>query len=238
MTIIYRISKLLALLLVYIVCAYVYLTAKGFVIKDGAPVLSNQAIAKEEFSKKITGDLFLANDLNIAEGSNTAPLTMYAFSSMMCSHCGDFHNYIYPKLKKEFVDTGKLKFVFIHLPTDVLSMQSAKLSYCLPPEKYYSFIDKLYDKNDWRFAKDDSKLNEYVKEFGFKDEDIKACKDNKKLTSDILFTRENAITKLGIVSTPSFIVVDKDGKELITGSKKYKLFKEYLNKRLGSTNNE
>jgi protein-disulfide isomerase len=165
-----------------------------------------------------------------------APLTMYAFSSMQCSHCADFHKYTYPKLEKEFVNNGKLRFVFVHLPTDVLSMQAAKLSYCLPRDKYYHFVERLYSKNDWRFAKDDKKLNEYAKEFGFTDEDIKACKDNKKITSDILLVRGNAIEELKITGTPSFVVVGKDGKEVISGTHKYNKFKEYLEKRLGENN--
>ena len=60
MQIINRISKVLAILIVYIICAYGYLTTKGFIFKDGTPMLSNQALAKEEFSVKINGDLILS----------------------------------------------------------------------------------------------------------------------------------------------------------------------------------
>ncbi|MBR5599096.1 MAG: thioredoxin domain-containing protein [Alphaproteobacteria bacterium] len=232
MKLINRISKIFALFVVYIFCAYGYLTAKGFVFDKGIPVLSNHAEAKEEFARKITADFILGDSLNREEGDINAPLTMYAFSSMMCSHCEDFHRYIYPKIKKEFIDTGKLRFVFVHLPLDVLSMQAAKLSYCLPKDKYYSFIERLYSKKDWRFAKNDKKLNEYTKEFGFTEDDIKYCKDNKKITSDILLVRDNAITKLGIMGTPSFVVVGKDGKEIINGAKKYSHLKDYIEKRL------
>ena len=128
----------------------------------------------------------IGESLTRTVGKKDAPLVMYAFSSMKCTHCADFHKYTYPKIEKEFIDSGKLRFVFVHFPIDVLSMQAAKLSYCLPQDKYYHFIEKLYSKNDWLFAKDDTKLNDYAKEFGFTDEDIQACKDNKKLTSDIL----------------------------------------------------
>lgn len=233
MKIIQRISKILALFVIYILCAYVYLTAKGFVVKDGIPILSNKAVANEaEFSRKITEELMIGESLTRTVGKKDAPLVMYAFSSMKCTHCADFHKYTYPKIEKEFIDSGKLRFVFVHFPIDVLSMQAAKLSYCLPQDKYYHFIEKLYSKNDWLFAKDDTKLNDYAKEFGFTDKDIQACKDNKKLTSDILLVRNNAINKLQITGTPSFVVVGKDGKEIISGTKKYIKFKEYLEKRL------
>ena len=76
MPIINRISKILAILIVYIICAYGYLTAKGFVFEDGVPVLSNQALAKEEFSVKVNGDLMLTKEMMRFKGDDKAPITM------------------------------------------------------------------------------------------------------------------------------------------------------------------
>lgn len=232
MQIINRISKVLAILIVYIICAYGYLTTKGFIFKDGTPMLSNQALAKEEFSVKINGDLMLTKEMMSFKGDKKAPITMYIFSSMMCSHCADFHRFILPKIEKNFVEKGLVKFVFVHFPLDAISMQAAKMSYCLPEGKYYSFIEELYANKDWKFAKDDSVLQKYAKKYGMKEVDIKTCKDNKKLTSSILQVRDNAISKLNIKGTPSFIVETKNGKELIAGSKKYGNFEEYFNNKL------
>ena len=97
--IIKRISRLLALVVVYVICAYGYLTAKGFVFTDGVPVLSNHTQAKEEeFAVKVNGNVKISGAQLRARGADDAPLTMYAFSSMACSHCSDFHRYILPKL--------------------------------------------------------------------------------------------------------------------------------------------
>ena len=232
MQIINRISKILAILIVYIICAYGYLTAKGFVFEDGVPVLSNQALAKEEFSVKVNGDLMLTNEMMRFKGDDKAPITMYIFSSLMCSHCSDFHRFILPKIEKNFVEKGMVKYVFVHFPLDVLSMQIAKMSYCMPENNYYSFIEELYGKKDWRFAKDDNVLLKYAKQYGLNDGTISACKDNKKLTSSILQVRDNAISKLNIKGTPSFVIETKNGKELIAGSKKYGDFEEYFNNKL------
>lgn len=230
--IIKRISRALALIVVYIMCAYGYLNAKGFVFKDGTPVLSNTAQAKTEFSEKVSGDIQLSSSQMRIEGKEAAPLTMYAFSSMACSHCSDFHNYILPKIRRDFIDTGKLKFVFLHFPIDAVSMRAAKLSYCLPPEKYEEFITTLYKKKDWFYSGKKEALNKYAKEMGMSDAEIQKCDDDKKLTSDILLTFNSALKTFEIEGTPSFIVVGKDGKELIRGSRSYDDFKEYLNKRL------
>lgn len=233
MVIIKRISKIFALLVLYVVCAYGYLTAKGFVFTENGPILSNQAIAKEmEFSQKIDGDLALRSSQIREIGDKNAPLTMYGYSSMTCSHCKDFHNYIFPKIEKEFIATGKLRYIFVHFPIEPVSMKAAKLSYCLPEEKYYPFISGLYGKRNWQLSEDDGTLYKYAAEFGMTEVDIKNCEDDKRLTGDILQTRDAAIKDLGIRSTPSFIIEGKDGKELIVGAHSYDDFKEYLDKRL------
>ena len=229
MEVINRISRILALIVVYVICGYGYLVAKGFVFGNGIPVLSNQAYAKASYPQKIDGQLMIGESLMRSVGSDNAPISMYVFSSMICSHCGDFHKNIYPKLEGDFISKGKLRFVFVHLPTDDMSMQAAKLSYCLPEDKFYGFIDELYSRRDWKFAKDDSKLNDYAKKYGFNDDDIARCKDNKKITSDILLVRENAITKLGIQATPSFVIESSKGKELMVGIDNYKKIQNYLN---------
>ena len=231
--IIKRVSRLFALVVVYIICAYGYLTAKGFVFADGVPVLSNQVQAKEdEFAVKVKGNVKLSETQKRAKGQENAPLTMYAFSSMACSHCGDFHHYILPKLERDFISEGKLRYIFVHFPLDAVSMRAAKLSYCMPTDKYDIFISELYKKKDWLISGKKETLDKYARKFGMEDEDIKICDDNKKLTSDILLTFNDAIKTFGIQGTPSFIIEGADGQEMVSGSQGYDKLKDYLNSRL------
>lgn len=231
--IIRRISRVCAFIIVYVLCAYGYMTAKGFVIIDGRPVLSNQAYAEENaFAVKVNGNMEISKEYIHIKGNENAPLTMYAFSSMACSHCGDFHRYTLPKLERDFISTGKLKYIFVNFPLDAASMRAAKLSYCLPAEKYDDFILTLYKKKDWLFSGKNETLDKYAKEFGLNDEDIKKCDDNKKMNSDILMTVNNAIKVFGIKATPSFTIEGIDGKELVVGTHSYDDFREYLNERL------
>lgn len=229
-----RLSRLLAIIATYIVCAYGYLTTKGFVFQDNTFVLSNTAYAKEQeaFARPVNGDIGLSAERTRAIGSKDAPLTMLVYSSMSCSHCRDFHKYTLPKLERDFVATGKLRFVFVHFPMEEMSMRAAKLTLCAPKEKFYDFLSELYDERDWLFSKEVDKLYDHAKKFGMTEEDIKNCNNDKKLTSDILLVEENAIKVFDIKGTPSFIVEGKDGKELIYGSKKYDDLKAYLEKRL------
>lgn len=238
MQIVRRISRIMALTMVYIMCAYMYLTAKGFIFADGTAILSNTAQADEQtFSKKVSGEVGILPERMRVLGEKDAPITMYGYSSMSCAHCRDFHKFTLPKIQRDFIDTGKLKFVFVHFPLEVVSMRAAKLSYCLPENKFYEFISKLYDKKDWLFSNDEEKLYAYAREFGMSDVDITACNADKRLTSDILLAKDKGIENFGIKGTPSFIVESAEGKELIFGSKNYDELKKYLEAKLGGEKN-
>lgn len=228
-----RISRILALCAMYVICAFWYLSVKGFVFKDGTFVFSNPAYAAEKtFSQKVSETITVPETLKRALGSAAAPITIYGLSSMTCAHCRDFHKYVLPKINKDFISTGKVRFVFVHFPLEIISMRAAKLSYCLPPEKFYSFIDDLYDNKDWMFSENEDKLYEHAKKFGMTDIDIANCNANKRLTSDIIIVRDEVIEKFKISGTPSFIVEGNNGRELIEGTKTYYEFKKYLEKRL------
>ena len=49
-------------------------------------------------------------------GQADAPLTIVEYASLGCSHCASFHHDTYPQLKKAYIDTGKVKFVFRDFP--------------------------------------------------------------------------------------------------------------------------
>lgn len=235
MQIIKRISRFMALIIVYVFCAYGYLATKGFVFENNTFILSNEAQAKEEpFSQRVRGDIGILPERIRAMGDVNAPLTMYIYSSLACAHCRDFHKFTLPKLNRDYISQGKLRFVFIHFPLEPMSMRAAKISYCLPADRFYKFIDELYDKKDWLFSEDEEKLYDHARKFGLSNQGIEACKADKRLTSDILLVKEAAIKNFKIKGTPAFIVEGRDGKELIMGTKSYGEFKEYLDHRLGA----
>ena len=55
----------------------------------------------------------------ITSGNKSAKITIIAYESLTCSHCADFHNDVYPQLKKEYIDTGLAKIEFRHFPLDI-----------------------------------------------------------------------------------------------------------------------
>lgn len=82
--------------------------------------------------------------LDISIGDQKAPVTIYEISSVTCFHCSQFHTEVYPKLKKEYIDTGKVRLILYHCPIDGPSFRAAMLLIKLPKEKRYGIIEKLW----------------------------------------------------------------------------------------------
>ena len=65
---------------------------------------------------------------DVVEGEANAPVTIVEYASMTCSHCAAFHHDVYPALKKNYVDTGKAKFILREFPLDPLATAAFMLA--------------------------------------------------------------------------------------------------------------
>ena len=75
----------------------------------------------------------LADDKKIKriyEGKADANITIITYESLTCGHCADFHNNVYPELKKEFIDKGLVKIEFRHFPLDIAALNASKIAQC------------------------------------------------------------------------------------------------------------
>ena len=91
----------------------------------------------------------------IIEGKKDAKIRLIIYESLTCSHCADFHNEVYPKLKKEFIDTGVINIEFRSFPLDMAALNASKLAHCNNDGKadllhflYLLYYLKCLDRND------------------------------------------------------------------------------------------
>jgi len=66
----------------------------------------------------------------ISVGNENAKITIIAYESLTCSHCANFHNEVYPQLKKNYIDTGLAKIEFRHFPLDIAALNASKITQC------------------------------------------------------------------------------------------------------------
>ena len=80
-------------------------------------------------------------------GQANAAVTIVEYASMTCPHCAHFHEAVYPTLKKEYIDTGKVKFIFREFPLDIKAAAGSMLARCVgkdDPNKYFAVVDILF----------------------------------------------------------------------------------------------
>lgn len=84
----------------------------------------------------------------ISLGSDDAPVTLVEYASWTCPHCAQFHDDVVKKLKDEYVDTGKVKYVFREFPTAPaeISVAGFAVARCAGDDKYYDVLDELFSR--------------------------------------------------------------------------------------------
>jgi len=144
-----------------------------------------------------------------ALGKPDAPVTVIEFYSLTCSHCADFQRETFPRIKRELIDTGKLRYVFHDFPLDQVALMAAMVARTLPPERYEPFIGALLASQDrWAFARGVNSTDELAKMAALaglpRDAFNKAIADTA-LRDWILQRQDEAQKAYGIDSTPNFV---------------------------------
>ena len=111
------------------------------------------------FFKSYADNSALNKDL-IAVGSNNSEVKIKIFSSLTCPHCANFHLNIVPKIKKNYVDSGKVQLIFIDFPLDQAAFNASKVLNCIDQEKQIDFLDTVYeDQNKWTSGSEINEIN-------------------------------------------------------------------------------
>src|SRR5260221_11294152 len=144
-------------------------------------------------------------------GKPDAPITIIEYASLTCPHCADFNKEIMPELKARYVETGKAKVVYRDYPLDQWALKAAMLARCAPDDKYFNFIDVLFqNQGTWATAKDPkAALERIAKLGGLSSEKFEACLANKSLEDAILAQSFKGQKEFDITGTPTVIVNGK-----------------------------
>jgi protein-disulfide isomerase len=156
-------------------------------------------------------DLMQPNPLGeMAMGSESAPITVIEYASMTCPHCAHFSETTFPELKKRYIDTGKVRFIFREFPLDRLAFAGFLLARCVPSDKYFPMIETLFaQQRDWVVQSPLQPMRAIAKQAGVSQEAFDACLEDRKLIEGIEKVRSQAADKFGVNSTPTFFVNGK-----------------------------
>ncbi len=143
-------------------------------------------------------------------GDPNAPVTLLEYASMTCPHCKSFHERIMPAIKKNYIDTGKVKYVLRPFPFDGDRRGEAAfmLALCAPNDNYYPMLDALFStQNAWgRGPKPVPELLRISKLAGMTEDDFKACLGNQDQLTKMIKGRNLAATKFRVNATPTVFI--------------------------------
>lgn len=141
-------------------------------------------------------------------GDENAPVTLIEYASLTCSHCADFHARTWPEIKKKYVDTGKVRFIFREFPFDPRAAAGFMLARCAPGDAYFPMLDLLFDQQAaWAFGNDPVKvLFNLSKQVGFTQESFNACLTNQEVLDGVNWVRDRAAKEFEVNSTPTFFI--------------------------------
>lgn len=152
-----------------------------------------------------------ASDLpEIVLGNANAPVTIIKYESLTCPHCRRFHVDVFPTLKREYIDTGKVRFILREFPIGKQSGSATIAMRCAPAAKQFVLYDKfMMQQAAW--VSQEVRLDPIFKitsQVGMTREQFDACFANQAMVASLNANKERGRT-LGIIGTPNFFIQDK-----------------------------
>ena len=145
---------------------------------------------------------------DMALGDPSAPVTLIEFFSLTCPHCEWFHKNVYNRLKPEYVDTGRLRYIARDFPLNLPAVQAALLARCAGRDRYFTFVDVLFQTfDDWARSSDYSEKLAQIGELGGVSRDrFDACLADADLENALFQSMATAQAEYDVNSTPTLIV--------------------------------
>ncbi len=178
------------------------------------------------FSKNI-----FAETNRIFDGNKNAKIIIIAYESLTCSHCAEFHKNVYPKLKKDYIDTGIAKIEFRHFPLDMAAFNASKIAQC-GKDQGLEILESLYS-NQQKWVKGstvedlNNNLKKYLETINF-NLNFDKCINDKEIENFVLNDRIEGAKNFDINATPTIIINDKK----FDKSLNYKNLKKFLEKMI------
>ncbi len=145
-------------------------------------------------------------------GKADAPVTVIEYASLTCPHCAHFHEAVWPQLKSQYIDTGKVRFIYRDFPLDEAAARAAQLARCNgTPESFFGFLDILFPQQQvWATQQFKQNLQVIARMGGIGEEQFLACMNNQPLLDSIVKARLDGVEKFKVSGTPTLIVNDRN----------------------------
>jgi len=154
----------------------------------------------------------------MALGRKDAPVTIVQFASMTCPICRRFHAETFPALKREYIDTDKVRYILrAEFPIGKQSGLATIALRCAPPEKYFVLYEKLMAQQASWVSQEvrPDPIFQVAAQVGMTRAQFDSCRENRGMIAAINGIKERGRT-LGIIGTPNFFINGKLVKSFVS----------------------
>ena len=166
-------------------------------------------------------------DMALGADEGATKVTIVEYASATCPHCAAFHKDVWPKLKADYIDNNKIRFIFREFPLNDPALAAFMIARAAPKESYFPLIGVYFDTLEtWAQDPANGLLN-IAKQAGFTQEKFEATLKDEKLAKGIMEIRDGGVT-FGVKGTPTFFINGKPFEGEIT----YDAMKAEIDKQL------
>ncbi len=170
---------------------------------------------------------------DMSMGNPDAAVTVIEYASFTCPHCRTFHEGPFKELKANYIDTGKINFVYREVYFDQPGLWAGMLARCGGEERYFGIVDLIYENQSAWVAGDPgttaNNLRRLGRTAGLSEDQINACLQDGEMAQAMVAAYQENATADGVRSTPSFVI---DGQ--LHTNMSYAEFSALIDEALGS----
>jgi len=162
-------------------------------------------------AQEATADKTVQTLPDVLLGQEDAPVTIIEYSSFTCPHCADWHTEEFPTLKKDYIDTGKVKFIQREVYFDKFGLWAGLIAQCGGDPKYYAISNMLFNKQrDWIGDGKQQTISDNLHKIGLQagltNDQVTNCMNDEKRAEELVATFQKNATADKVDATPTFII--------------------------------
>lgn len=181
-------------------------------------------------------EAWVSEDDDAVMGDKNAPLTLIEFSEFQCPYCARFTEETFWRIKRDYIDTGRLRFVFRDFPLSFheYAAKAAEAAECADDQGMFWEMQELLFANHTQIGPDD--LKHYAEKLGLFMPDFNFCMESGKNAAEVQKDIQDG-ARAGVTSTPSFFLglTGEGGRiqgTLIKGAKPFEVFRQMIEAKL------
>lgn len=187
---------------------------ESLALLGGTMLMSTGILSAEAFAQE-SGDVDTSGVVEMVMGDENAPVTFIEYASFTCPHCARFHQNQFKDLKADFIDTGKVRFIYRDVYFDKFGLWASMVARCGGPERFFGISDMIYDEQrDWIGDGTDAgvadRLRKIGKVAGLTQDELDACLTDRDQAQALVAVYQENSSADDVTSTPTLII---DGKK-------------------------